>query len=626
MKHKILYILIALSSFLTSCVQEEVENIGKMQSVVETIIVLPDQAMFKIHCDALKVSDGKFVVETAYAYPADEEFIDGNSYPRANASYSDNSGIALITFGKSYWNNIEPGKSYKIHISGYIVPSDAKPRQSGEYDMWDGNNKDIVVNNLAYDIPDFTFTTPKDMYDALGIDGENIIDVNAETVQCTSTSMSLKMKISTNSESKLKFCFRDENNVPSYSCDYHNSNDNRVEVKFFADQELTDCVYSMRVETDDGYINEKFGYNSDLFVKFSHFVDCDKDYYVMVSGDVTLAYDPENNGGDFLFMLDGYLNKEPFVIHTPKNFNEGYYVITGNGTSWDFANAEEMKKLSGYNKDDEREEYYFAFIESDNGNNWLIVPQTTVEAGTLSNQDYYVPMTDETHGDIKSGRLVWKGLFADSNKLEAASYIRFNISQETFTQVSISDLYYVTGGGWSNYGTHWMPLYEIEGEHDYYGFVNLDKEFKISSHKSLEYAFGGKVTYEYPYFFGDCSDTQDYMQIDGSGFYFMMFDSEFWNCLLYEIKSVELVGNFKDWDKGLSMTPSSDYWKWTAEATMKEDDGFKFKFNGEWEYNLGGNSTELVLDGSDVVCPSDGIYTITLDLSKYPASCTMVKK
>ncbi|MDE6512163.1 MAG: DUF5115 domain-containing protein, partial [Muribaculaceae bacterium] len=64
---------------------------------------------------------------------------------------------------------------------------------------------------------------------------------------------------------------------------------------------------------------------------------------------------------------------------------------------------------------------------------------------------------------------------------------------------------------------------------------------------------------------------------------------------------------------------------WTAELTVADGQGWKFRANSDWAINLGGKPDELWNNGDNINLEA-GTYTITLDLSTYPSKFTAVKK
>lgn len=114
------------------------------------------------------------------------------------------------------------------------------------------------------------------------------------------------------------------------------------------------------------------------------------------------------------------------------------------------------------------------------------------------------------------------------------------------------------------------------------------------------------------------------------------------------LEKVSVIGNLSEdnnWATDIELTPSSDFYTWTGEVTFEVPNGeWKFRTNNAWnngkegaeyiEYpNLGAKNTDepyvdLVNNGANLPIPVDGVgtYTVTLNLSSLPYSCTLVKK
>lgn len=74
------------------------------------------------------------------------------------------------------------------------------------------------------------------------------------------------------------------------------------------------------------------------------------------------------------------------------------------------------------------------------------------------------------------------------------------------------------------------------------------------------------------------------------------------------------------------MTSADNGATWTADVTFAAGDEFKFRFNGDWGYNFGGDLSNLTFDAGNIKVDEAGTYTVTLNLlGNYP-NATMVKK
>lgn len=155
---------------LSSCVKEEVERVGKIKFVIETISISAKEAKFKIYNEPM-AADGKVVLQYAYAYPAKEgflnQYIDGKwveNYSGSYISYTDDSDVGIIDFRTSYMG-LKPGTKYNLRVRGAILSKDANPNiaiGAGDEPTYHRPNSsdDIIMNTrFEYDVPNFSFTT-----------------------------------------------------------------------------------------------------------------------------------------------------------------------------------------------------------------------------------------------------------------------------------------------------------------------------------------------------------------------------------------------------------------------------------------------------------------------------------
>lgn len=313
-----------------------------------------------------------------------------------------------------------------------------------------------------------------------------------------------------------------------------------------------------------------------------------------------------------------------------------YYIIMGNGTEWDYRNAVKLEHSDKNQYDDPN---FTAVIKEvpELGSKWIVMSDNEFwpvryEEKTLAESVYYTPVYDrtadgKTYGDLeKNGPL-------DANMLpsiDAPCLMSINMRTKGYDSAAALEAYYVTGEGWSGWGTHWMEL-TTENYSDYRGFLNLGSQFKFAPQAGWGGDFGGSAPEEnvkdgvYSYI-GTCHDTGDNISINHAGLYFCQLNATKWTYTLQGINSWGLIGDFNSRGGDVVMTPSPDLYKWTAELTVSEGQGWKFRANGDWSFNLGGTSKNLVNGGDNIVLPEGGTYKITLDLRTYPAKFTAVRK
>lgn len=80
---------------------------------------------------------------------------------------------------------------------------------------------------------------------------------------------------------------------------------------------------------------------------------------------------------------------------------------------------------------------------------------------------------------------------------------------------------------------------------------------------------------------------------------------------MLKIETVGIIGGFaaSGWGSDVVMTSADGGITWTADVTFAAGDEFKVRFNGNWDYNLGGGN---VLDGDNIKVAEAGTYTVTL--------------
>lgn len=92
---------------------------------------------------------------------------------------------------------------------------------------------------------------------------------------------------------------------------------------------------------------------------------------------------------------------------------------------------------------------------------------------------------------------------------------------------------------------------------------------------------------------------------------------------------ISAIGQFNGWNTGtaVDLKPNADFSVWTVkDLEVKDAGGFKFCVNHDWAYSFGGSVDNIVQNGGDLNLAETGKYDITLDFSRQPATCTIVKK
>ncbi|MDE6379088.1 MAG: hypothetical protein K2L11_01340 [Muribaculaceae bacterium] len=306
-----------------------------------------------------------------------------------------------------------------------------------------------------------------------------------------------------------------------------------------------------------------------------------------------------------------------------------YYVVMGDGSNWDYTDAIKMDH-QGANQYDDPVFTVVVRSVSSVGDKWILLSEEGLDkakASGLSGVEALVPVADGDGGDFEK---VTTGSFTGLTAIGAPCEITFNAQRMTYSSKAAVETYYATGDGWSNWSTHWMPL-STTNYTEYYGFLNLDSAFKFapqaawggdfgSSDPLDESENGGVFNYS-----GVLNRASDNITIAHPGLYWACLNAATWELSLQGIASWGLIGDFNGWGGDIEMTPSEDLFTWTAELTVEAGQGWKFRANSDWAINLGGQPDALWNNGDNITLDA-GTYTITLDLTTYPAKYTAVKK
>lgn len=349
------------------------------------------------------------------------------------------------------------------------------------------------------------------------------------------------------------------------------------------------------------------------------------------------------NGTDVVRIgsIDTYFGDEPYA-YTPvlpsKLIPANFYLMMGDGSDWDYAHALKMNHAGSNQYDDPN----FSIVVKEGvsaGDKWIIVPAETIyklRAGApLAGNDYYLPVFDRVDSGTSYGDLDEQ----TSGDIDAAMLpsisipceIDINAQNLTYSAKAAVENYYATGNGWSNWGEHWMPL-STTNYSDYNGFLNLDTEFKFAPQEGWGGDFGTSAAvtetenngvFSYSATLDRASDN---IKIGHAGLYWAYLNATTWEMSLTETKTWGMTGDFNGWGSDVAMTPSADLYIWTGELTVEAGQGWKFRANSDWGVNLGGQADALWNNGDNIVLPEAGTYTITLDLTTYPATYTAVKK
>lgn len=328
---------------------------------------------------------------------------------------------------------------------------------------------------------------------------------------------------------------------------------------------------------------------------------------------------------------------------------EDKYYLMGNATSWNLTQEDLNDFAFNHNPDtDVYDDPVFTInfevsqeMVDAGGCYWKIAPQSSV-----TNADWSTVVGTETNGDTSlEGTLVDKD--AQAGNITTAGKYKMTINMETMTyelELRLQpEFLYTPGGsnGWDQLKSAWMQLKVKKDdageivEQYYYGLSPLDGEFKICADSKWDNAtdYGAESTT--PALSGKLVNGQAGTNIvpPENGLYWMRvnYDPKSYvmtDYILTPISSVGLIGSFpaSGWGSDVVMSSADEGKTWTADVTFEAGNEFKVRFNGSWDYNLGGDINALAFDGANVKVDVAGTYTVTLHLLGGVPKFTMVKK
>lgn len=252
------------------------------------------------------------------------------------------------------------------------------------------------------------------------------------------------------------------------------------------------------------------------------------------------------------------------------------------------------------------------------GWSWQIAPQSAVDANDRA-AVYGVAAGEEA---ALEGALVKGG---NAGKItEAGNYV-MTINMEAMTYKFEKMSYLYTPGasnGWSQANSQWLT-YNADKKY-YEGYAHLSGEFKFTSAPNWDGTNYGSAGEE-----GKLSidGGAGNLSVDQDGLYYCIVDVDGLTYTATLITSYGAIGGFNGWGAQTVMTPSEDFLQWTGDVEFTSaDDEWKFRGNDNWDINLGGEYSKLVWNGGNLMAPGAGSYSVTVDFSKLPYSCTFVKK
>lgn len=240
-----------------------------------------------------------------------------------------------------------------------------------------------------------------------------------------------------------------------------------------------------------------------------------------------------------------------------------------------------------------------------------------------------------TAADTLTGTLEEEGQAAVINTPGSYTW-SVNMLDLTYT-ISLKAAYeylYTPGNsnGWSQEASQMLSTSDNE---TYTGFAYLDGTFKFTSQpdwNGVNFGYGGEegtLTTE---------NGENNLSVETPGLYWCEVNVINLTYKVTLIESVSMIGGFNDWGGDVEMESTDNYLEWHGTLTLDADSEWKFRMNNDWVINLGadgdqepvaltsGQTYEGLVNGGKNFSLTGGKYTITLDLSKLPYSCTVISE
>lgn len=346
--------------------------------------------------------------------------------------------------------------------------------------------------------------------------------------------------------------------------------------------------------------------------------------------------------------IDAYYAASKLTI-TP--VNPGFYVEPAYYLVWsedpenfDLTDENKVKQLS-HSDADVYDDTKFSVVkeisldEAANGFYWIVVPQSTMDKGTIEGNVVYgvleEGLMEEVAGDLMGrdadGNL-WPGLTFEAGPFQFNFDMYYELDTDgsystprTYEIASAFEYLYTPGNsnGW-NHGTANM-LFTTDYE-NYNGYAFLNGEFKFTNAADWNHTNYGNA------------DEEGKLTTDGSagnlpceaeGVYWCSVNIPSLTYTKTLITTIGMIGGFNGWSESEAMTAAvtgtTDI-KYTGTITTTEATEFKFRANDGWDINLGGEVDNLTPGGANLVLSEAGTYNVVLDLSTVPYTCTITKQ
>lgn len=326
---------------------------------------------------------------------------------------------------------------------------------------------------------------------------------------------------------------------------------------------------------------------------------------------------------------------QPFAANI---IEDAYYLVTS-ANNFDVASAVKFGHSDVNVYDDPV--FQLSATIPDGGAEWLIIPATSYNNGTLdgaigvekmgANSGYLVALDDNGQKGLVSGGGSWL----------------FTVNMESHTYSTLIVVDYLSVPTYTVKAEDALKLRALGDDVTFFtGTVHLNNNFYFTG--APEQPTVNLVGNGEPVVSEDGYDetgalsllstvaVADQFKGAKSGLYYLEVSLSTMEYRKYYIESLCLIGNFTDpgWDfnAAVQMTPTSTaakdgYLQWKATGVqMKAGNEYKIAANNAWTISYGGQLTDIVQNGGNITVTEDGTYDFLLDFSVYPNTLTVTKQ
>ena len=280
------------------------------------------------------------------------------------------------------------------------------------------------------------------------------------------------------------------------------------------------------------------------------------------------------------------------------------YYLVGDMLSW---GADNMLQFN-HSDADVYEDPVFTVIVTTTAENqyWQIIPQSNVDGDFWSNPGVVGPAID---GDASTeGTLVNQD--AQAGKIEQPGKYRITINMMDYTykieQILFEDFVYFIGAtdGWKA-SEQRLKLQNEEGLYTGYvycadpnGWGNCFKFQRVPGSWDNEINSGTFtiIDGDFGYHDGDSNIQAN----AGEGVYYVQLDLGNLTLSATKVNLMGIIGDFNSWGGDVEMTWNPSEYCFEASRLSIAECAWKFRVNGGWGINLGGDVTDLVHDGGNI--------------------------